>query len=123
MLDNSGRPIGRTAIIRVQSELWRMESEVRSFSTQRSTLAEIGNIINSSLDINDVYSSIGHEIGKLLPYYRFALTVPHEETSEYSKPYGEGTGLPVARKSERFALPGSFTEYLIDHKVSAIFEP
>ena len=100
MLDESGRPIGRTAIIRDQSELRRMESEVRSFWAQRSTLAEIGNIVNSSLDINNVYSSIAHEIGNLLPYDRFAITVPHEEDGEYSKPYGEGTGLPSAGKGE-----------------------
>jgi PAS domain S-box-containing protein len=118
MVDESGRPIGRTAIIRDQSELRRMESEVRSFSAQRSTLAEIGNIVNFSLDINDVYSSIAHEIGNLLPYDRFAITIPHEETGEYSKPYGEGTALPSGKKGERFTLPGSFTEYLLDHKES-----
>lgn len=98
MVNESGRPIGRTAIIRDQSEPRRMESEVRSFSAQRSTLAEIGNIVNFSLDINDVYSSIAHEIGNLLPYDRFAITIPHEETGEYSKPYGEGTALPIGKR-------------------------
>ena len=51
----------------------REASEI--LARENAVLAEIGRIINSSLDINQVYERFAKEVGKLIPFDRIAISV------------------------------------------------
>ena len=55
------------------------EAELR-WTEETSVMAEIGRTVSASLDINEIYQSLGEEIRKLIPFDRFSMSlVDHEK--------------------------------------------
>ena len=77
------------------------------------TLAEIGRILSSSLDIDEVYEGFAQEVRKLIPFDRLAITLTGEltgvEEGYYRRVYS--TGLQEYRpQGEVVSLEGSVIE-------------
>ena len=57
-------------------------------------LADLGRIIGSSLDIDDVYQSMGEQIKQLIPFDRLSLNLIDNETQTTSPTWLMGTPIP-----------------------------
>ena len=72
--------------------------------------AEIGRIISSSLDINQVYDQFSRELVKLVPFDRVAITLVDPARESFSSTYFYGTDIPERRPGRTVLMAGSFTE-------------
>ncbi|MCH7571018.1 MAG: GAF domain-containing protein [Deltaproteobacteria bacterium] len=79
----------------VQSEaaLRRSEREARRLATASAVVAEIGRVISSSLDINEVYESLGEQIRKLIPFDRIGMSLVLNKEELASQTWESGTEL------------------------------
>ena len=59
-----------------------------------SMMAEIGQIISSSLDINDVYSSLVERIRRLIPYDPLTMSLVDNANQTTSSTWLVGASIP-----------------------------
>ena len=57
----------------MERELRRSEKEARGLSTENQILSEIGRIISSSLDVNQVYKPFADKVHQLIPFDRIVV--------------------------------------------------
>jgi len=85
------------------TERKRLEEAERSWANESSVMAEIGRVISSSLEINEVYESLGEDIRKLIPFdqldmslinYKGATTSPTWAPASKARP---GPSIPLPR--------------------------
>jgi signal transduction histidine kinase len=72
-------------------------------------LAELGRIIGSSLDIDDVYQLMGEQIKQLIPFDRLSLNLIDNETQTTSSTWLMGTPIPGRETSDQVPFAGSFS--------------
>lgn len=70
---------------------------------ENAVMAEIGRIISSSLDIDEVYKRFSAEVGKLLPFDRIVIRLFDENQSHTNMSYLDG--IEVADHESREAIP------------------
>ena len=63
------------AILVDMSETVRREDEIRKLSKEQEIIAEIGWIIGSTLDIDEVYERFAIAVGELLPFDRLSIDI------------------------------------------------
>ena len=80
------------------------EKAERRSAEEISVLAEIGRVISSSLDVNEVYETLGEEIRKLIPFDRMTVTITDPESGTASPTWILGTDVPGRRRGDRVAL-------------------
>ena len=80
---------------------------VGQWAERSSVLAEIGRIISSSLNINELYDQLGEAISKLIPFDRIHLGIVDYESSVTSPVWQLGTDVPDRRIGDRIPLEGA----------------
>ena len=87
-----------------------VEPAVRRFARETETLAEVARIINSSLDIDEVYERFAREVGKIISFERISITEIDRATATYRLLYVSGTEVWDRLPGAVIPLRGSFTE-------------
>ena len=89
------------------------EEEQRRTSQENATLAEIGKILSSSLDIDDAFGNYALEMKKLIDFDRASFTRLNEadSTIDVKRVSGDPPGRPDRRTRP---LEGSLTEHLLN---------
>ena len=77
-------------ILKAEKALRKSEETARRLADENAALAEIGRIISSSLDIDDVYERFAEEVRKLVPFDRVAINLVNLEESTYLNAYVTG---------------------------------
>ena len=80
---------------------------VGQWAESASVLAEIGRIISSSLDINELYDQLGEAISKLIPFDRIHLGLVDYESSATSPVWQIGADVPDRRVGDTIPLDGA----------------
>ncbi len=86
-----------------------LHSELQREVQERELLAEIGSIISSSLDIDEVYERFAEQVRKLIPFDRLAINLVHSHCGSYESVYMSGIKIPGRQRGKRLPLAGSFT--------------
>ena len=87
----------------------QLKVELKAESTEREALAEIGRIISSSLEIDDVYERFVEKMGQLIPSDSVFVNLVDWQLETYTTEYEVGSPVPAWGKSRQRPLEGSLT--------------
>ena len=93
----------------------------RRLVQETEVVAEVGRIISSSLDINDVYDRFADELRKVIPFDRVSLNIVDLESGTFSVPYSEGIDVPDRRPGDVIPLATSVTEEVSRTRLALLF--
>ena len=88
----------------------KSEEEARSLAQENAIMAEIGRIISSTLNIEEVYERFAQEVQKLISAERCVFTIINSEEQTATTAYASGLKIPSRLPGEFFSLAGSATE-------------
>jgi PAS domain S-box-containing protein len=99
------------AIERKQAEdaVQRSEQAAQKSALEESVMAEIGRIIGSTLNIEEVYDQFAAEVKKVLPFDRIAINLVDFDSQTVSNQYVTGISVEGRRPGDRFPLSGTAT--------------
>ncbi len=86
------------------------QKEAKQLIQENAIMAEIGRIIGSSLDINEVYGHFAEEMRKLNPVDRISVNIINHEDRTYTIAYSAGPEVDGRRKGDIIPLVGTITE-------------
>ncbi len=114
---SNGKPVGlRGAILditdrkRAEEALRSSEEEERRLAQENEVIAEIGRIISSSLDIDEVYGRFAEEVHKLIPIDRITINIINHKDNTVTNAYVSGTELPHRKKGNVYPLAFTITD-------------
>jgi len=108
---------------RVNEELRKDITERKRVEQEMSILVEIGRLIGSTLDIDEVYERFAVEARKLISFDRLAVNLHsiHEENVKMA--YAFGDEIPGRGKGELFPLKDSLSEVLTKTRAGLYTHP
>ena len=98
--DNAGTPICMWAIVHDITERKRAEHEA-------TILAEIGQTISSTLEINEVYERVAAEIRKLISFDSLVVNLRNAQQEALNVAYTSGLDIRGRRVGDTFPLQGT----------------
>jgi signal transduction histidine kinase/CheY-like chemotaxis protein len=98
------------------------DEEARRLAQETAAIAEIGRIISSTLNIDEVYDRFAEEVHKLIPFERIGINVINAQDQSVTIAYVSGHDIPDRRKGDRFPLAGSLGEELLKRRSSILFQ-
>jgi len=100
--------------------LKKSEEEARRLAQENATMAEIGRIICSTLDIESVYGRFSKTVRKLLRFDRMAINIIEPDSLTFSIPYVLGPEVPGRRANDSVPLAGTAAEEVIQTRSSLL---
>ena len=118
------RPLTAHIIERSRIEEALRESEDRfcSMAEEVSVIAEIGRIIGSTLEINEVYERFAAEARKLIPFDRIAVNLCNIRENIITIAYVSGADLSNYRQGDSFPLAGTLVEEFLRKRTGQIIQ-
>jgi DNA-binding response OmpR family regulator len=118
----------REAVVRqgrkkAREALRESEEEARRLAAENAVMAEIGRIISSTLNIEEVYEHFAEKVRTLIPFDRIVITLIQREEGKNCVAYSSGFSLPERRIGDLFFLNGSVNEAMLEIKSGLIFQP
>ena len=127
--DSEGKPIGFRGIARDVTEykqaeeaLQKSEKEAKRLSQENAIMAEIGRVISSTLNIDEVYERFAEEVRKLIPFDRIVINVIDIEKATVTNVYMAGTGIADRKVEEVYPLKGSGNAEMVRTKSSLLIQ-
>jgi PAS domain S-box-containing protein len=112
--DSSGKPAGFRGMIRdttdlkrAEAELQKSEEEAKRLAQENSIIADIGRIISSSLNIDEVYGRFAEEVQKLIPFDRIVVNHINIEKNTVRNVHTSGKGVADRAVEDVYPLEGS----------------
>ncbi|MCI0439954.1 MAG: GAF domain-containing protein, partial [Chloroflexi bacterium] len=96
----------RTAALQQANGALQREAE------EREALVEIGRIISSSLDINDVYERFAEQVRRLIPFDRMTLNLADISSNTIINAYVAGADIPERRSGFVMPMDGTFMGHI-----------
>ncbi|MCH7736291.1 MAG: PAS domain S-box protein [Chloroflexi bacterium] len=85
----------------------RAEEAQRRLAEENAVMAEIGRIVNSSLELDEVFERVASEIQRLISLDRVAINLFDQETRELKAEYVSGLDIPSHRVGNIVPTAGS----------------
>jgi len=127
--DKDGRMIRIVCTVRditerkqMEHTLIRSEEAAKRLSQENETIAEIGRIINSTLNIEEVYEPFAEEVKKLIPFDRIVINIVNIEKSTVSNVYMAGKGIADRKVGVIYPLEGSGNVEIVRTKSSLLIQ-
>ena len=100
----------------------RSEEEAKQFSQENAIMAEIGRIISSTLNIEEVYELFAKEMGKLIPFDRIVIGIINIEKNTTFNVYMAGKGIADRKVGTIYPLKGSGNFEMVRTKSSLLIQ-
>ncbi len=100
--------------------LKKTEEEAKRLAQENATMAEIGRIICSTLEIESVYERFSETVRKLLCFDRLAINIIEPDSQSFSIPYVLGPEVPGRRANDSVPLAGTAAEEVIQTRSSLL---
>jgi PAS domain S-box-containing protein len=120
--DSKEKPIGFRGTSRDITERKRAEEAVTRLAQENAVMADIGQIVSSTLNIKGVYERFVEEIKKLLPFDQIAINVIHVEKNTVSNVYVAGEGVSDREIGETYSLEGSGSAEMVRTRSSLLIQ-
>ena len=85
------------------------------------TLAEIGRVISSTLDIKEVYEQFASITGNLIPFDSLSVNLIDVQNNMFRIAYNSGLDLPGRKTGLDIPITGTMTEYVMHKKKPMMF--
>lgn len=127
--DSSGKPAGFRGIIRditdlkrAEEELQRSEEEAKRLAQENSIIADIGRIISSSLNIDEVYGRFAEEAQMLIPFDRIVVNYINIEKNTVRNVHTSGKGVADRGVEDIYPLEGSGNAEMVRTKSTLLIQ-
>ena len=101
----------------------RSREAAERLAEEMSIIAEIGRLIGSTLEIDEVYERFAAEARKLIPFDRLNVNLTDYHESTVTIAYVSGTEIPHRRAGDSFPLAGSANELFQHRRTGQIVDP
>jgi GAF domain-containing protein len=88
----------------------RSEEEAKRLAQENAVVAEIGRIISSTPDIEDIYERFAEQARQLIAFDYICISTVNQEKGTLYIPYVSGYVIPGRVRTDVVSLAGSFTE-------------
>ena len=96
--------------------------EAKLLADENALLAEIGRIITSSLDIDDVYEGFARQVRQLIPFDRIAISMVDFETGTFTNAYVLGVYAAGRERGSSVPIPGTMIGHAIERRDAVILQ-
>ena len=104
-----------------QEAMRSASEEMRLLAQENALLGEIGRIISSSLDIDDVYAGFAEQLRTLIHFDRLAISLVNLDDNTFANAYVLGDAVPGRQQGEVADLEGTVTnEAVISRRARVI---
>ena len=105
----------------VERALQRSEEKAKQLAQENAVIAEIGRIINSTLNIEEVYKAFAEKVRELIGFDRIAIGLINVEQNTVSFPYIEGISVPARQPRDVIPLAGTVAEKMLQTRAGITF--
>jgi PAS domain S-box-containing protein len=98
-------------------------NSAKRLAEEKAVMAEIGRIISSTLDIEDVYERFSEEVRKIISFDRITITRIVRERTCSRILYTSGTSIPEREPHGEYPLAGTISEQVMASKKGEVFAP
>ena len=110
LIDTNQEINGAYTINQKITEHKRSEEEIKRLAQENAIMAEIGRIISSTLEIEEVYERFAEEVRKIIPFDRLAINTINPDNRTITIAYAIGIEIPGRRQGDVVSLGGTLTE-------------
>ncbi len=108
--------------IRAEEGLRHSEEQARRLAQENATMAELGRLISSTPNIEDVYENFAAEVRKILPFDRIVINHIDAEKNIVRNLFIAGEALPGRTTSDPYPLEGSSNVEMIRTRASLLIQ-
>ena len=116
-LGRSFRRLKAETTVRIQKE-----AEAQQLAKENVILAEIGRIMNSSVDVNEVYELFSERVRQLIDFDRIVIAVVNHENSSFTTSYVSGLHVPDRDSGDITQLAGSALSEVMESHTSLLVQ-
>ena len=102
-----------TRLKAAQEAMRAASEEATKLARENQILGEIGRIVSSSLNIDDVYAGFGEQLRRLITFDRLAISLVNLEENTFTNAYILGDEVPGRQQGEVTSLEGTVTNEAI----------
>jgi signal transduction histidine kinase len=113
---------GAIANAHLFTERMRAQEAAKRLSQENATVAEIGRIISSTLEINEVYERFAEMVHHLIDFDRVAIATFNMEHQTATIAYAIGKEIPERRLGKVFPLSQSIYEHILKTRSSLLVQ-
>lgn len=123
MKDAAGQAVSSRSIAVDVTKSKQVEEALAVQAQENAVMAEIGRVIGSSLDINEVYDRFAEEVQKLIPFERIGIYTVDAEEGTMSAAYLKGFDVQHRRRGATILIAGSIAEKIIHTRSLQLIAP
>jgi PAS domain S-box-containing protein len=127
LFDASGKPIGLFGLTRditerkkAERRLQESEKEAKRLAQESELIAEIGRIISSTLNVEEIYEHFANKVKELIPFDVITVNTVNMKDHTRTITYINGDRFPGNRVGEVHTLAGTRTEQVVRTKSSLL---
>ncbi len=114
--DPNGKPIGFRGIVRDITDRKLAEMATKRLAEESEAIAEIGQVISSTLNINDIYDQFAGCVRKILPFDRISITTINPDRTSLTIAYAFGTEIGGRPIGTVLPIKGRFFEEVVKQR-------
>lgn len=114
--------LGRTVrALRAETNERRIkEEEAQRLANESTTLAEIGRIMGSSLDVEEVYEAFAERVRDLIPSERIMIVTIDHDNQTFTRTYISGDDIPERIQGDVAPLEGTMTGRVAESRTTLL---
>jgi PAS domain S-box-containing protein len=128
--DSSGKPIGFRGIARditnrkrTEEALLKSEETARRLAQENATMAEIGRIVSSTLNTEEVYGRFADEVRKIIPFDRASVNTINPDRTSITIAYSFGIKVGDIPVGAVLPLDDSLSENIVSRRQGVLILP
>jgi len=118
----SGKPTGFTGITRDITDRKQVEEATKRLAQENAAMAEIGQIISSTLNINDIYDRFAEGVRKVLLFDRISITIINPDRTSITMAYAFGVEVGGRPIGTVLPMKGPFYEDTVNRRSSVLIQ-
>jgi two-component system cell cycle sensor histidine kinase/response regulator CckA len=104
----------------LEESLRENEAANKRIAQENAVIAEVGRIISSSLDIEEVYDRFAEEVARIIPLDRIAINIYNYEDNTVAVTYAAGTEVPKRHLGDVIPVDSSFIKEIFRTRSSLL---